>query len=437
MNPEAFVLAGSFLAVCRAPAYFEELHARDLKILLITPSPAEQARRAARNREHPASGIEDFAFVGAGSGTEDAFLTEAVNAARAWRGRYRITGVLAAGETQVEPAGLLADALGLPSPGLRASRTCRSKLLQRWYLPEFAPRSLALPSGSHTLPPGTAVPYPAIVKPCGRHSSSGVVSVDGPEDLRQHLAGYPASETVLVEERVIGQEYSVESLVQKGKILFSSVTRKETTEAASGGRSFVELAHSVPAPPSGADAILLDATRRVLEELDFEHGISHAEWRIDATGRPVLMEVAARPPGDGLCVLYHLATGAPLEPEIIRVALGETAGYPACSRYARQIYLEHTPGILREVEISAELPGLTAEWVGPGGLWPRIAPGRPDDPATVRAVLVHKNRGDRLDVPRSSEDRALSVFLDAPDPQTLDRLEQRVRRAVTIHTDPG
>lgn len=436
MKPEAFVLAGSFLAVCRAPAYFEELLARDLKILLITPSGEEQARRAAQDRSHPASSIEDFAFVG-GAGTEDAYLTEAVNAARAWRERYRIAGVFAAGETQVEPAGLLADALGLPSPGLRASRACRNKLLQRWYLPEFAPWSLALPSGAGTLPDPAAVPFPAIVKPSGRHSSSGVVAVNGPQELAEQLADYPASETVLVEERVIGQEFSVESLVQEGKIIFSSVTRKETTEEASGGRSFVELAHSVPAPPSGVHGVLLDATRRVLEALDFGHGVSHAEWRVDGSGRPVLMEIAARPPGDGLCVLYHLATGAPLEPEIIRVALGETAGYPACSRYARQIYPEHIPGVFRDVEISAGLPGITADWVGPGGLWPVIAPGRPDDPATVRAVLVHKNRGDRLEVPRSSEDRALSVFLDAPDPHSLDLLEQRVRQAVTIITDPA
>ncbi|WP_316683859.1 hypothetical protein [Streptomyces spongiicola] len=49
------------------------------------------------------------------------------------------------GETQVEPTGLLADALGLRTPGLRATRACRSKYLQRWYLPEFSPVSLTVP----------------------------------------------------------------------------------------------------------------------------------------------------------------------------------------------------------------------------------------------------------------------------------------------------
>ena len=51
-----------------------------------------------------------------------------------WRGDFDIAGVYAVGEVLVEQAGLIADALGLPFPGLRASRTARSKVLQRWYL---------------------------------------------------------------------------------------------------------------------------------------------------------------------------------------------------------------------------------------------------------------------------------------------------------------
>ncbi|GAB3878870.1 hypothetical protein GCM10027612_03750 [Microbispora bryophytorum subsp. camponoti] len=274
------------------------------------------------------------------------------------------------------------------------------------------------------------VSFPAVVKPASRHSSSGVETVRDPAELRAQLDAYLPHETVLVEEKVAGQEFSVESLVQDGRIVFASVTRKETTE--SGTRTFVELSHSVPNELDGVNEIILDANRRMLERLAFGCGIAHAEWRVDDTGRAYLMEVAARTPGDGLSILYSLATGAPMEPELIRIALGEPAAYPAPRRYARQVYLEHEPGQLGDVTV--DWPGISPVWVGEGGLWPEVAPAASDDPPTLRAVLVLKDRGAQLGPLHSSDDRAVTFLIDAPTPAELDELEMRVRHAVRIHT---
>ncbi|MEU3609668.1 ATP-grasp domain-containing protein [Streptomyces sp. NPDC035033] len=434
LRPDAFILTGSFLVVCRAPLYLAELARRGLKILLITPSYwREDALAAAKDPDHPAYVIDEVAFVDGDVSRDNSYLPGVLSAARRWREDYRVVGAYAVGETQVEPTGLLADALGLRTPGLRATRACRSKYLQRWYLPEFSPVSLTVPpEGRGSFDPA-AVRYPAVVKPTGRHSSSGVETVAGPEALPELLRSYPEHETVLVEEKVEGQEYSVESLVQDGRIVFSSATRKTTTD--SHAHTFVELSHTVPSDRPEADPVLLDANRRMLEALGFQDGIAHAEWRIGADGRAYLMEVAARTPGDGLCILYELATGAPLEPEIVRIALGEPASYPAPSRVARQVYLEHVPGVLTDVRVR----GFDVEpvWVGEGGLWPAVGPSSPADPPTLRAVLVHHDRGTALGPLRSSEDRAVSFFIDAPTVAELDALESRVRRAVTVHTTPA
>ncbi|WP_078849446.1 ATP-grasp domain-containing protein [Streptomyces sp. NRRL F-5126] len=433
-RPDAFILTGSFLVVCRAPLYLEELARRGLKILLITPSRwREEALRATADPSHAASAISEFAFVDGDVSRDNSYLPGAVSAARRWRERYRITGCYAVGETQVEPTGLLADALGVATPGLRATRVCRSKYLQRWYLPEFSPASIVVPPDERGSVDLSGVHYPAVVKPTGRHSSSGVETIADAGALRAALDAFPAHETVLVEEKVAGQEYSVESLVQGGRILFASVTRKDTTDA--HARTFVELSHTVPSDHPATRDALLAANQRLLEDgLDFRDGIAHAEWRVDAAGRPVLMEVAARTPGDGLCVLYELATGAPLEPEIIRIALGEPASYPHPRRHARQVYLEHAPGILAGVTVE----GFDVEpaWVGEGGLWPSIGPAAAGDAPTLRAVLVHKDRGARLGPLLSSEDRTLSFFIDAPTLAELDALEAEVRASVTIHTVP-
>lgn len=433
-RPDAFVLTGSFLVVCRAPLYLTELARRGLKILLITPSAwREAALLAADDPHHPAAAISEFAFVDGDVGRENSYLPGVIAAARRWHEAYTLVGAYAVGETQVEPTGLLADALGLRGPGLRATRVCRNKFLQRWYLPEFSPDSLIVPAEERSGVDVDGLRYPVVVKPASRHSSSGVEAVEGPGTLRARLAAYPAHETVLVEEKVAGQEYSVESLVQDGRIIFASVTRKDTTDAHAS--TFVELSHTLPAGCPPHDGVLLDANARSLAALGFRDGIAHAEWRIDGDGRPVLMEIAARTPGDGLCTLYELATGVPLEPEIVRIALGEPAAYPAPARVARQVYLEHTGGILCDVTVDGF--GVAPSWVGDDGLWPRIEPGAAGDPPALRAVLVHKDRDALLGELRSSEDRAVSFFIDAPTAAGLDALEAEVREAVTIHTRPA
>ncbi|MCB5180568.1 ATP-grasp domain-containing protein [Streptomyces antimicrobicus] len=432
-RPAAFLLTGSFLAICRAPRYLEELSRRGLKILLITPAVwRDQARAALREPGHPAAALDDIAFVEGSVDREGSFTAGVVAAVRGWESRYDIIGVYAAGETLVEPTSLIADALNLPSPGLRAGRVCRSKYLQRLHLGEFNPYALVVPPGDRSGTDLSGVPFPAVVKPATRHSSSGVQTVTDAEQLAALLATYPEHETILIEEKVQGQEFSVEALIQHGRIVWDSVTVKGTTDVHAD--TFVELSHTVSGAVGLERKTLLAANKCLLHLLDFQDGMTHSEWRLDAQGHPKLMEVAARTPGDGLTVLYHLATGRPIEPEIIKIALGETADYPKPVRHARQVYVEHEPGILEEV--SVDWPGVSVEWAGEGDLWPEVPVGLPDDPPTLRAVFVQKEKGSYVGPLRSSEDRVANFFIDAPNSVALDELEAKVRAAVTVRTAP-
>jgi biotin carboxylase len=428
-RPEAFILTGAFQVIRRNPLYLTELVRRGLKVLVITAaSYRESAVAAMADPCNPASLIAEIGFVTGDYSVQGAFLAGAVAHASAWRARYEIVGVYAVGDYLAEATGLLADGLGVRSPGLRASRACRSKFLQRWYVPELSPASLVVPAGERAAADLDAVPYPAVVKPASRSSSSGVATVHDAAEARTHLDTYAGHEVALVEERVAGREYSVESLVQDGLIVFASATDKDTTE--SHARTFVELAHSVPTAREDLRDALLRANRLLLERLGFENGIAHSEWRVGEDGRPVLMEIAARTPGDGLLVLYHLATGAPLEPEILRIALGEPASYPPPRRCTRQVYLEHVPGVLEDVEV--RWPGVEPAWISASGVWPEIPPGEAGEGPTLRAVLVLQPRGGMLVPLRDSDDRSVTFFIDAPTPGELDALERCVRDAITV-----
>jgi ATP-grasp domain len=440
---DAFLLTGSFPVISRDPLYLAELIRRGLAPLVITSSAyRERATAQMSARGGPMSMIADIAFVDGDVTVEGAFVAGAISAVTAWLRTYRIAGAYAVGDVLAEPTGLLCDGLGVPSPGLRASRACRCKYLQRWYVPDLSPRSVVIPAAQRSraladaaLEPVLAaelgsITFPAVVKPASRHSSWGVLTVRDGAELRRELAGYRDHEIVLVEERVDGQEYSVESLVQGGSVVFASATRKETTQT--HDRTFVELSHSVPEPDHDICELLLRANATLLGRLAFADGIAHSEWRITADRRAVLMEIAGRTPGDGLMALYHLATGMPMEPQILNIALGEPASYPAPRRFTRQVYLTHEPGVLDDVTLA--WPDVQPRWIGEGGVWPEIKPGAADDDPALRAVFVLKDRGAELGPLESSDDRAVTFFVDAPSHEQLDAIEQQVRAAITITT---
>lgn len=425
--PRAFILTGAFWVICRNPLYLTELKSRGITVLLITPERfREQAESARKDAGNIASFISDIAYVEGSIDKEASFNPGVIAAVRNWLNHYIVIGACAVGETLVEPTGILADGLDLPTPGIRATRVCRSKYLQRFYLSEWSPQSLIIPPDARARVNLEEHAYPAIMKPTTRHSSSGVVSVVCATQAASTLAEYPDYETILIEEQVFGPEYSVETLTQNRETVFSSVTKKITTDTYDN--TFVELSHTVPYQGEGSD-LLLNATREILETLDFSDGISHAEWRI-RENRPYLMEVAARTPGDGLMILYQLACGNSMEPEIVKIALGEPAAFPQPVRVARQVYIPHEPGILRGVELSSQR--VPVQWIAENETWPNVIPGNKDDAPTLRAVFVLKALGDVLTPLRSSDDRAVTFFIDAKTDAELDELERQICSEINI-----
>jgi hypothetical protein len=429
-RPQAFILLGGFRVITRNWAYLTELTRRGLAILVITSVEwREEAQRAMGAGDGPASRIQEIAYVDGDVRVEGSYTSGTMTALHRWLDRYRINGVVAVGEMLVEQTGLIADALNLPGPGLRASRVCRSKYLQRLYLAEWSPRYELIAAGRHNEPLPTGLSWPRVLKPAGRRSSSGVVLVQDERAYRSQLPNYRPEETLLLEEQVSGAEYSVESLVQAGEAVFESVTSKKTTEHDQG--YFVEIEHTVAANAATEPvAKLLAANRAILDRLDFQDGIVHTELRFIDDGSIRLMEIAARTPGDGILPLYQLATGQAMEPAILRLALGEPACYPVPRRVARQVYVEHPIGVLQSVSIDRDDVELC--WAPEGSYWPDLKTGQPGDPPAVRAVVVLKRVGERLQPLRESGDRSLTFLIDADHYWQLDELAAQVRAGLHV-----
>ncbi len=427
--PPAFVLFGDLPKV---GPYLLELQERKLAALVICgpPRSSMESRSAAflDTPGHPLAAIAESRCL---AGGDHAGILDQVTR---WSRRYSIEGVLGVTEIFVEPAGLVTDLLGLPGVSLRASRVCRNKFLQRLYLRQWSPRSRLVTAGNRTaVVQEFAGAFPVVVKPLDLWSSIGVRAFEDAGALSAHLAALPAGGEVLVEERVAGREFNVDALVVDGEPVYCAITQKGTNEDAT--QFFAELIHTLP-PTNLTDA----ETRQVLRthadlvrHLRFGTGMAHAEYRVTPHGEVVLMEIAARPPGDGCLHLYHLTTGQPIESALIDAALGARVKYPAPARRARQVYFEHMPGLLRGVTVRPPF-GLAPTWVTDSGIWPPLRPGGADAPSTLREVMVLKEHGEPLAAISESGNRAVTAIFDCPLDADIDAFDEQIRGSVLIDT---
>ncbi|MFJ9719244.1 acetyl-CoA carboxylase biotin carboxylase subunit family protein [Streptomyces sp. NPDC101213] len=386
-------------------------------------TPGDELARHRRDPRHPLSRLadEDLRHVA------DTSLDTLLRAVAPWLRDRPVRAVLNVGEVFVEAAGALAQSLGLPGPGAHAARVCRNKLLQRLAAPALAPRWMLLDPARPPAADGWDT-YPAVLKPASRMSSSGVRAVAGPDAVPPLLPDYGPDELLLLEERITGREFSVETLVRDGAVLWAGITAKDTNESATS--FFTETGHTSPAPhlTPAQEKLLFDANAEFLRAVRFGTGMSHAEFRLTAEDRVVLMEAAARPPGDAITRLWRLATGMDLDAALLDLALGTEPSTAPPRRRARQVYLDHPRGLLADVT-AEDVP---VHWVGERGRWPDLPPLAGDAPARAHAVLVSRSRGDLLGDLSDSRGRSVSVVLDAPLGSDLDPTTQDATARVTI-----
>lgn len=425
--PEAFLFMGDLVVLARQGRLIEEAARRGLAPIAVVSEDTDMSRLDAvrADADHPLSGLAEVVQV------PDARIASVVPGVQPLLRRYTVRGIISVGEVFVEPAGVLADCLGLPGAGSAASVICRNKLLQRTAAPRYAPRWQVVPvaeRSSFTLP---ADAFPAVVKPAGRFYSSGVRQVTDQEQLGSALAQFGADEISLVESRVRGREFSVEALVQRGEVLWSGVTGKETNEHE--GPYFTELSHTSPAAiEADEEAALVGANSEVLHRVGVRDGITHAEYRLTPEGEVVLMEVAVRLPGDAITFLWELATGQDVETVMVDLALGLPASYPPPRRRARQHFVDHPHGRLRDV--SAD--GVPVSWPGRDDRWPHLTPVSADATSRMHGVLVGRLPGDVLGPQLDSGHRSASVIVDAPLDEDIELVTKRAVALVSLDVEP-
>lgn len=164
--------------------------------------------------------------------------------------------------------------------------------------------------------------YPLIVKPRDNSGSRGVKLCRNKEELKeamQEALQYSHLDTVLVEEYIEGQEYSIEGLHYNGKSEVIQFTEKTTTEFPYN----VELAHKQPANLKETQKNdIRELVSKIAQCMHFGNCPSHTELKINERGI-FIIETSPRLGGDYITsTLVPLSTGINMEDQLLNIALG-------------------------------------------------------------------------------------------------------------------
>ncbi|SDG48885.1 Biotin carboxylase [Lentzea fradiae] len=197
---------------------------------------------------------------------------------------------------------------------------------------------------------------PVVVKPTQLSGSRGVVLVHDRAEFEDWGAaldetGYTGP--VLVEEYLVGPEFSVETISVQGRHHVIGVTHKRLGPPP----LFVEAGHAHPAPESYDVAALGAAVVAMLDATGYRTGPAHTELRLTPAG-PRIIESQARLGGDRIPRLVELATGIDLERAVFGGLAGRSPGGRSRPDVAWIHYFSLPFGVLRSVDGLDEIRAL-------------------------------------------------------------------------------
>ncbi|MFP5265164.1 MAG: ATP-grasp domain-containing protein [Blastocatellia bacterium] len=238
-----------------------------------------------------------------------------------------LAGVTSSSEYFIEMAGEIAARLNLFGPPPEAVRMCRDKLSQRIRLQRAGvgvPRFIPADSPDAAIEAVEALGLPVVLKPVSGSGSMGVKMCKRLDEVQSHATallqrsvnerGLPVPRRILVEEMVLGPEYSVESF-GRGVV---GTTRKHLGALP----DFVEVGHDFPAALSPEiESAIKQAAVSALDALGLAWGPSHCELRLTERG-PKIIEVNPRLAGGYIPELVRLAHGIDMLTETIRFVVG-------------------------------------------------------------------------------------------------------------------
>lgn len=277
--------------------------------------------------------------------------TAVVEAVIAYHQQHHLSGILTWSDKDVELVAQLNDRLQLPGIPVSHVKNARNKYLMRMafdQVPDISPDYENVRSEADLRHAVARIGTPGILKPVGASGSKGIFKIESEECIEYvyetlRHATSPERDKVyhyypndyIYEGYLVGEEVSVEGVVQNGEVRIAGITDKAVTPEYS-----LEYIAIFPSDKNAAlqQEIKTKATQAI-QSLGIDHCAFHLEGRVTKDGFKVI-ESAARP-GGGF-IASHLipgASGHSFIEKILDVAVGNdvTENWPTFDQTSKKM----------------------------------------------------------------------------------------------------
>ncbi len=234
---------------------------------------------------------------------------------RQWGRLDRLIGYL---EQLQLPLAEVRDALGIPGMGAAVATNFRDKnrmkeVLGRAGLP--VARQARIDDADDARRFVEQVGYPVVLKPLAGLGTKDTLRVTDDEDLYVALNRLLPTRLrpIQAEQFVAGEEHTFETVTIDGEPVWSSSTYYLPGPLQVVENPWMQYCVLLPREHLSAHAeAFRPLNTRALAALGMGTGLSHMEWFLQASGEPIISEVAARPPGVNIMMMNGYAHGVDL-----------------------------------------------------------------------------------------------------------------------------
>ena len=274
-----------------------------------------------RNADWPRESIDEMFFM-----PEELPVQDLINAVSFAARSQTIDRIVALDEFDMENVSALREHMRIPGMGLTTVRYFRDKLAMRTRAKEAG---ILVPEFVHVLNYDNLrdfmarVPAPWLLKPRSQASGIGMKKIQAPAELWPWLDQLgDRQSTYLLEQFIPGSVYHVDSVATEREVVFAEAHAYGAPPLDTSHQGGVFTTRTLPRD-SAETKSLLELNRRVLEDLGFLRGVTHAEFlKAHSDGKLYFLEVAARVGGAYISDVIDAATGINLWREWARLEVG-------------------------------------------------------------------------------------------------------------------
>lgn len=343
-----------------------------------------------------------------------------ISSARRIRKSRGLDAVFTAGTDFSLAVALIAEALNLPGHTPQAAALATDKVLMRR---RFQQEGVPSPDFAEVGPDDDIayltreIPGPWVVKPVDSMGARGVVKIESRELLDSALVearAYSSSSRALVETLVEGPEYSLDALVEDGRLIRCGLADRHIFYPP----CFIEMGHTIPSALNSEDTDRIwDIFEMGVKALGLTRGAAKGDIRFSPSG-PVVGEIAARLSGGYMSGwTYPYSSGIEPTRGALRLAAGLSASVPepskdlVCAEKAL-IGIDGTVKLLDGREEALKLPG-------------------------VKEVFLRYTPGMSLRFPRNNVEKAGNVIALGADSKEAEERAMAALRKINLVLNPS